>query len=92
MHYGEEALLSLTLAARDRWPSFAAEVHAAGGIDPGYRTEGTLSVARDGDDLASFEELAVFQTKLGLKVSRLRAREARALEPRFRHACEARSS
>ena len=81
VHYGEEALLALTLAARDRWAGFAAEVQAAGGIDPGYRTEGTLSVARDGDDLARFEELSVFQAKLGLEVSRLRAREARALEP-----------
>ncbi len=81
VHYGEEALLALTLAARERWPSFAEEIHEAGAIAPGYRTEGTLSVARDGDDLARLDELAVFQTKLGLDVSRLRAREVRQLEP-----------
>jgi glycine oxidase len=81
VHYGEEALLTLTLAARDRWATYAAEVEAASGVDPGYRTEGTISVARDGDDLARFEELAVFQAKLGLEVTRLRSREARALEP-----------
>jgi glycine oxidase len=81
VHYGEEALLALTLASRDRWPGFAAELEAATGIDPGYRTEGTLSVARDGDDLARLEELAVFQTKLGLEVGRLRSREVRQLEP-----------
>jgi glycine oxidase len=81
LHYGEEALLTLTLAARDRWAGFAAQLEAASGIDPGYRTEGTISIARDSDDLARFEELAVFQTKLGLDVTRLRAREARALEP-----------
>jgi glycine oxidase len=81
VHYGEEALLTLTLAARDRWAGYAAEVQAAGGIDPGYRTEGTISVARDGDDLARFEELSVFAAKLGLEVTRLRSREARALEP-----------
>jgi glycine oxidase len=81
VHYGEEALLALTLASRERWPSFAAELAQASGVDPGYRTEGTVSVARDGDDLARLEELAVFQTKLGLEVSRLRSREVRELEP-----------
>ncbi len=81
LHYGEQALLTLTLAARDRWSGFAAELEQSSGISPGYRTEGTISVARDADDLARFEELAIFQAKLGLEVERLRAREARALEP-----------
>ncbi len=81
VHYGEEALLTLTLASRDRWAAFADQVHNASGIDPGYRVEGTLSVARDGDDLARLEEVAVFQTKLGLEVTRLRAGEVRQLEP-----------
>jgi glycine oxidase len=81
VHYGEEALLELTLAARDRWAAFAADLLAYAGIDPGYRTEGTVSVARDPDDLAAFEELAAFQLKLGLDVTRLRSRELRALEP-----------
>ncbi len=81
LHYGEEALLTLTLAARDRWAGFTAELEAVSGIATGYRTEGTVSIARDNDDLARFEELAIFQAKLGLEVARLRAREARALEP-----------
>ena len=81
VHYGEEALLALTLAARDRWPSFAQELTQASGIAPGYRTDGTLSIARDGDDLARLDELAVFQTKLGLEVTKLRSREVRQLEP-----------
>ena len=73
VHYGEEELLTLTLASRDRWAAFAAEIADAGGIDPGYRTEGTVAVARDADDLARLEEIAVFQAKLGLEVTRLRA-------------------
>ncbi len=81
VHYGEEALLALTLAGRERWPAFAADLQQASGVDPGYRTEGTLSVARDGDDLAALDELAAFQVKLGLDVTRLRGRELRALEP-----------
>jgi glycine oxidase len=81
VHYGEEALLTLTLAARDGWAAFAAEVEDAAGLSPGYRTAGTLSVARDADDLARFDDLATFQAKLGLEVTRMRAREARTLEP-----------
>jgi glycine oxidase len=81
VHYGEEELLTLTLASRDRWADFADEIRDASGIDPGYRTEGTVAVARDADDLARLEEIAVFQAKLGLEVTRLRAREMRQLEP-----------
>jgi glycine oxidase len=81
VHYGEQALLELTLAAQARWPTFAEEIADASGIAPGYRTEGTLSVARDGDDLAALDELAIFQGKLGLSVTRLRAKEVRELEP-----------
>ena len=82
VHYGEEALLTLTLAARDRWAAFAARARRR----PAGSTRDTAprarsSVARDADDLARFEELAVFQAKLGLDVTRLRAREVRALEP-----------
>src|SRR5947209_6671160 len=47
----------------------------------GYRRSGTLSIARDGDDLAALDELATYQDKLGLDVERVRAREARRLEP-----------
>jgi glycine oxidase len=81
VHYGEESLLALNRAAADRWPTVAAELNAASGADIGYRTTGTVSVARDGDDLAALEELATYQEKLGLAVERLRAREVRRLEP-----------
>ena len=49
VHYGEESLLRLNRAAAERWPVFAAELATASGIDIGYRTSGTLSIARDGD-------------------------------------------
>jgi glycine oxidase len=45
------------------------------------RTEGTLIVAHDDDDLRAIDELARFQRELGLTVDRLRTRECRALEP-----------
>jgi glycine oxidase len=81
VHYGEEALLALNRAAAERWPAFAAELETAAGAPIGYRTSGTLSIARDGDDLAVLDDLAEYQAKLGLDVERLRAREARRLEP-----------
>jgi glycine oxidase len=82
-HYGEERLLELNLASAQRWPSFAAELEAASGIDVGYRRDGTLAVAFDDDDLRVLDELLSFQQSLGLDSARLRSRECRALEPRL---------
>lgn len=81
VHYGEESLLTLNRAAAERWPAFAADLQDASGVDIGYRTSGTLSIARDADDAAALDELATYQDKLGLDVERVRAREARRLEP-----------
>jgi glycine oxidase len=83
VHYGEEPLLALTLESARRWSSFAAEVEAASGLDVGYRTDGTLAVAFDEDDLRALEELLRFQQSLGLAVERLRSRECRAFEPQL---------
>ena len=81
VHYGEEALLELNLASAARYADFAAELADATGRDPGYRRCGTLVVARDADETRVLDELHRFQEKLGLDVTRLRAREARRLEP-----------
>lgn len=81
LHYGEEALLRLNLAAARRYPSFVAEVEAASGMEVGYRETGTLAVALDGDDRAVLDDLHRFQVGLALRVERLSARECRRLEP-----------
>jgi glycine oxidase len=81
VHYGEQPLLELNLAAAARWRAFAAELEAAASRSVGYRRCGTLTVARDTDDNAALEDLYAFQTGLGLKVERLRGRECRQLEP-----------
>jgi glycine oxidase len=81
VHYGEQALLRLNLAAAARWPGFAAELEEAAGRPVGYLACGTLSVARDADDLAALDDLYRFQQGLGLEVERLRSRECRSLEP-----------
>jgi len=81
VHYGEQALLRLNLAAARRWPAFAGELEDASGSPVGYRRCGTLTVARDGDDLAAVQDLYRFQSELGLEVERLRGRECRQVEP-----------
>lgn len=81
VHYGEEPLLALTLESSRRWPSFAAEVETASDLSVGHRTDGTLLVAFDDDDLRALDELLRFQQSLGLDVERLRSRQCRALEP-----------
>jgi glycine oxidase len=80
-HYGEDALLELSLESGRRWPPFAAELTEVTGRDLGYRECGTVSVARNPDDNAALDELFAFQQRLGLAVQRLSAREARTLEP-----------
>lgn len=81
VHYGEEALLELNLESSRRYPRFVAELERLTGDDTGYRACGTVTVARDADDLAALEELVAYQRGLELDVERLRSRELRRLEP-----------
>jgi glycine oxidase len=86
-HFGEEALTALNLESARRWPAFAAEVEEASGTSVAYRTEGTLSVAFDDDDLATLTELRAYHERLGLPGQRLRGRECRGLEPLLSPLC-----
>src|SRR5437879_812810 len=43
--YGEEPLLRLGLASRDRYPGFVAELEEVTGQDTGYQADGLLEVA-----------------------------------------------
>ncbi|HEV7870174.1 MAG TPA: glycine oxidase ThiO [Modestobacter sp.] len=79
--YGEEALLRLCLASLQRYPAFAAELEAAGGVPVGLRTAGTLVVGFDADDQRALDALLEYQRELGLAVERLPPREARRREP-----------
>jgi glycine oxidase len=79
--YGEEALLRLCQASLQRYPVFAAEVEAAGGLPVGLRTAGTLVVGFDADDVRALDELHAYQQELGLAAERLTPRETRRREP-----------
>jgi glycine oxidase len=81
LQYGEQTLLGLNLASARRYPSFAAELTEATGLDLGYRPCGTLAVALDADDRAQLRELHTFQHSLGLESEWLSGRECRRLEP-----------
>jgi glycine oxidase len=73
--------LELGLAAVERWPAFAAELSSVAGLPVGLRRTGTLILARDGDEAEALAREHRFRDSLGLVTTRLRASEARALEP-----------
>ncbi|MDQ3886008.1 MAG: glycine oxidase ThiO [Actinomycetota bacterium] len=77
---GEDDVLELGVASLERWPSFAAELTAAG-ADPGLRTEGTLAVAVDPADRAELDRLGEHLARLGREVDVLRGRSLRLVEP-----------
>ena len=82
-HFGEQRLLALNLASWRRYPTFCAELEAASGLAVGFRSSGTLMVARDADDNAALEREYAFRESLNLDVRRLSSRECRNLEPRL---------
>ena len=79
--FGEQDLLNLNLHAIGRFPSFNAELEEAAGSATGLRTEGTLAVAYDNDDLAALDRLTEFRHSIGLRAERLDAKACRRLEP-----------
>jgi glycine oxidase len=83
VEFGEAArrVLELGLRSARMWPGFASELEAAADAQVGLRRSGTLLLARDGDGARELERQLELRQSLGLRVRRLRASEARALEP-----------
>jgi glycine oxidase len=79
--FGEEGPLRVNLAARERWPGFAAELEEVTGLPTGYRDSGALVVAADRDDAEALRRLQEFQRTLGLDSEWLTPSRCRALEP-----------
>ncbi|HEX8975911.1 MAG TPA: glycine oxidase ThiO [Solirubrobacteraceae bacterium] len=73
---GEEPLLTLGLRSASLYPELAARLGGAG-----YRTCGTLLVARDADEAEALERERALRDHYGLEVQRLRPSAARRLEP-----------
>ena len=80
-HYGEDSLLRLNLESSSLYPAFVEELEQESGLGTGYRSSGTVIVARDTDDNAALDRTLAFQQRLGLDVERLTSRECRRLEP-----------
>ncbi|WP_052668382.1 glycine oxidase ThiO [Nitriliruptor alkaliphilus] len=78
---GHERLAELGLASLARWPAFAANVTADGGVDPELRSLSTVTVALTRADLAMVDEHHARQGTHGSAVTRLRSRELREHEP-----------
>ncbi len=78
---GERALLALGLDSAARWPAFARALTEVSGVDVGYRTVGTLVVARDRDGAEALDREARLRDELGAPVHRLLPSQARSLEP-----------
>jgi len=89
----EEPLLELGLQSARRYPGFARELALAAGVtDVGYTRPGTLLVARDVDEAQALERELGLRRRYGLSVQRLRASEARRLEPGLAPVCAWRST
>ncbi|MEA2332076.1 MAG: glycine oxidase [Thermoleophilaceae bacterium] len=79
--FGEQGLVGVNLAGRERWPAFAAELEERTGMPTGYRESGALVVAADRDDAESLRRLHEFQLSLGLEAEWLGPGQCRRLEP-----------
>jgi glycine oxidase len=79
---GEEPLLALGQASARAYPSFVRDLaRASGSTDVGYTPCGTLLTACDGDEAEALVRELDLRERLGLRVERLRASEARRREP-----------
>lgn len=79
--FGEGELTRLGTESLRRWPEFARALEDASGLSVDYRTEGTLVVAVDRDDLGALEHTHRLHQDMGLPAHMLDGDAARELEP-----------
>jgi glycine oxidase len=77
----QDDFFALACRSRDLYPSFAAALHEATGIDIELDTTGTLYLALTQDDQEEIEKRYEWQTRAGLSIELLSAAAARELEP-----------
>ncbi len=81
LQFEEPELYRLNHESLRRWPDFVDTLEDETGLDLGFRTEGTLTVAPDEDSAAAMEQAYRFQKKVGADMERLSGAEARDREP-----------
>lgn len=79
--YKQDPLFPLMRASAEWYPQLIALTAKYSDLPTGYRTDGTLVVARDTADKTHLDELRAYQAKHGMEVDKLTTRRARALEP-----------
>lgn len=76
-----DEFFALASASRDLYPAFARELEEESGIDIELDRTGTLYLAFTEEDEEEAERRHAWQTRAGLQVERLTAREVHELEP-----------
>jgi glycine oxidase len=76
-----DELFELLCASREMYPDFAARLLEESGVDVELDRTGTLYLALTDEDEEEVERRFAWQSRAGLEVERLTAREARGLEP-----------
>ena len=79
--YKQDPLFPLMRASAEWYPDLIALTAKYTDLPTGYRTDGTLVVARDTADKTHLEELREYQSRHGMEVDKLTVRQARKLEP-----------
>ena len=87
--WGEDALVRMSLAAARDWPSFAAELERATGLESGYEARGALHIALDRDEAEELRRRFELMDSLELGAEWLRPRGCRELEPGLSPSCTA---
>ena len=77
----DEAIFPLKLDSLRRYPQFVAKVESIGRRSAGYRTDGTLWVARSADEDARLQALHEERRSRGLRSQRLASSEIFNIEP-----------
>lgn len=79
--YKQDPLFPLMIAAGQWYPELIELTTRYTDKPTGYRTEGTIVVAKDRADKTHLEELQEYQELHGMATQRITTREARTLEP-----------
>lgn len=79
--YKQEPLFPLMRASAEWYPELIALAAKYTDLPTGYRTDGTLVVARDTADKTHLAELRDYQAQHGMEVEKVTTRAARSLEP-----------
>jgi glycine oxidase len=78
---GQESGFELGRRSQELWGPLIDELSQASGLDLGYRTEGTLLVAKGESELEQLHQRYKFQKRLGADVEWLSPEALRTLEP-----------